>query len=244
MLKDCIDFSKGSQECQVHSGIQHVPTSELHVIVNPWPFRGWAQDLIGETRPTYSKSHKYILVGIDYFTKWIEAVPFGIPYIITTDQGLVFTGWKMQQFASKMGNNILTSTPYYAQANGQVEADNKVVIGLINKHFGKKPNNSDEIPSDHYWSMMLDEIVDLDEEGMVALDVLIRQKERVARAYNKKVKVKTFSIGDLVWKVIFPTDQRDRTLGKWYPNWESPFWMIQAFSNNAYEIEELTVDKF
>lgn len=91
---------------------------------------------------------------------------------------------------------------------------------------------------------MLDEIVDLDEERMVALDVLIRQKERVARAYNKKVKVKTFSIGDLVWKVIFPTDQRDRTLGKWYPNWESPFWMIQAFSNNAYEIEELTVDKF
>ena len=116
MLKDCIDFSKGCQECQVHSSIQHVATSELHVIVNPWPFRGWAQDLIGETRPTYSKSHKYILVGIDYFTKWIEAVPlvkddqdvitefiykhivyrFGIPYIITTDQGSVFTGQKMQ----------------------------------------------------------------------------------------------------------------------------------------------------
>jgi len=36
MLKDCIDFAKGCQECQLHTGIQHVPTSELHLIVKPW----------------------------------------------------------------------------------------------------------------------------------------------------------------------------------------------------------------
>lgn len=34
-------------------------------------------------------------------------------------------------------------------------------------------------------------------------------------------------------------DQRDRTLGKWSPNLEGPFQINQAFSNNAYEIEEL-----
>ena len=43
--------------------------------MKPWPFRGWALDLIGEIRPASSKSQKYILVGIDYFTKWIEAIP-------------------------------------------------------------------------------------------------------------------------------------------------------------------------
>ena len=32
-------------------------------------------DLIGEIQPASSKSQKYILVGIDYFTKWIEAIP-------------------------------------------------------------------------------------------------------------------------------------------------------------------------
>ncbi|XP_050909272.1 uncharacterized protein LOC127123052 [Lathyrus oleraceus] len=100
-----------------------------------------------------------------------------------------------------------------------------------------------EIPSDHYWSMMLDEMVDLDEGRMAALDVLIRQKERVTVAYNNKVKVKTFLIGDLVWKVILHMDRRDKTLGKWCPNWEGPFQIIQAFSNNAYEIEELKADK-
>lgn len=38
MLKDCLKFAKSCQECQLHGGIQHVPASELHTIVKPWPF--------------------------------------------------------------------------------------------------------------------------------------------------------------------------------------------------------------
>ncbi|XP_045795462.1 uncharacterized protein LOC123889969 [Trifolium pratense] len=269
MLKDCIDFAKGCQECQKHAGIQHVPASELHSIIKPWPFRGWALDLIGEIKPT----------------------SFGIPETITTDQGSVFTGRKMQEFARQTGFKLLTSTPYYAQANGQVEAANKIIIGLIRKHIAQKPRNWNktlnqvlwacrnspkestnstpfrltyghdavlpveiylqsiriqrqmEIPTDHYWSMMFDELVDLDEERLRALDTLSRQKERVAKAYNKKVKSKTFEVGNLVWKVILPMDKKDRMLGKWSPNWEGPFKIIQVFSNGAYEIEELTSEK-
>ena len=86
---------------------------------------------------------------------------------------------------------------------------------------------------------MLDELVDLDEERMNALNVLIRQKERVSIAYNKKVKSKSFLPDDLVWKVILPMDRKDKTLGKWSPNWEGPFKIVRVFSNNAYEIEEL-----
>ncbi|XP_050877174.1 uncharacterized protein LOC127080931 [Lathyrus oleraceus] len=56
MLKDYVEFAKGCQECQVHAGIQNVPASELHSIIKPWPFRGWALDLIGEIRPPSSKS--------------------------------------------------------------------------------------------------------------------------------------------------------------------------------------------
>lgn len=48
MLKDCIEFAKGCQECQPHAHIQHVPASELHSIVKPYPFRGWALDMVGE----------------------------------------------------------------------------------------------------------------------------------------------------------------------------------------------------
>ncbi|KAK2455906.1 hypothetical protein QL285_003321 [Trifolium repens] len=311
MLKDCIEFAKGCQECQRHSGIQHVPASELHSIVKPWPFRGWALDLIGEIKPASSKNQRYILVGIDYFTKWIEAIPlpnvdqeavinfiqnyiiyrFGIPETITTDQGSVFTGRKMQEFAQETGFRLLTSTPYYAQANGQVEAANKIIINLIKKHIAQKPRNwhktldqvlwacrnspkestnttpfrltyghdavlpveihlqlarvqrQMEIPLDHYYQMMSDELVDLDEERLSALEVLTKQKERVAKAYNKKVKSKSFNIGELVWKVILPMDKKDRILGKWSPNWEGPFKIVQVYSNGAYEIEVLTPEK-
>ncbi|XP_050914662.1 uncharacterized protein LOC127129549 [Lathyrus oleraceus] len=160
-----------------------------------------------------------------------------------------------------MGIKLLTSTPYYAQANGQVETANKVIISLIKKHVGKKPRNlhktldqalwacrtspkeatgttpfrlvyghdavlpveiqvhavriqrQHEIPSEDYWSMMADELVELDEETMLALDSLQRQKEKVARAYNKKVKGKMFVVDDLVWRVILPMDRNDRVLG-------------------------------
>ena len=47
MLKDCIEFAKGCQECQKHGGIQHVSVSKLHTIVKSWPFQGWVLDIIG-----------------------------------------------------------------------------------------------------------------------------------------------------------------------------------------------------
>jgi hypothetical protein len=43
---------------------------------------------------------------------------FGIPEIITTDQGLIFIGQKMVDFVNQTGFKLLTSTPYYAQTNG------------------------------------------------------------------------------------------------------------------------------
>ncbi|XP_050875274.1 uncharacterized protein LOC127078902 [Lathyrus oleraceus] len=100
-----------------------------------------------------------------------------------------------------------------------------------------------EIPSEDYWSVMTDELVDIDEERMLELDSLQRQKEKVARAYNKRVKGKVFAVGDLVWRVILPMDRNDRVLGKWSPNWEGPFKVLQAFYNNAYKVEELAPDR-
>lgn len=167
MWKDCINFAKGCQECEKHAGIQRVPASDLHSIIKPWPFRGWALDVIGEIKPKSSNGHRYTQVGIDYVTKWIEAIPlpnvtqdaviefiqkyiiygFGIPEIITTNQGSVFTGRKMVKFAQETGYKLLTSTPYYAQANGQVGAAIKNIISIIKKkresqETGTKPLTS------------------------------------------------------------------------------------------------------
>jgi len=61
-------------------------------------------------------------------------VRFGIPETITTNQGSVFIGQKIVEFANQTGFKLLTSTRNYAQANGQVEAANKIVIDLIKNH--------------------------------------------------------------------------------------------------------------
>jgi len=267
--------------------------------------------VIEQVKPKSSKGHNYILVGIDYFTKWIEAIPlkevtqdeviifiqkyivyrFGIPETITTDQGSVFTGQKMVKSAETTGFKLLTSTPYYAQANGQVEAANKSLISIIKRKTKGKPKIWHEVfgealwacrtspkestnttpfrltfghdaelpveillqstrtqrqfkfPTNHYLNMMLDELVDLDEERLTTLEVLAKQKERVAKAYNKKVKSKLFVQEDLVWKVILPLDKKNRILGKWSPSWEGQWQILRVFSNIAYEIEELNDDQ-
>ena len=47
---------------------------ELHSIVKPWLFRGWAMDLIGKIYRASSKEHNFILVATDYFIKWVETL--------------------------------------------------------------------------------------------------------------------------------------------------------------------------
>lgn len=91
--------------------------------------------------------------------------------------------------------------------------------------------------------MMSDGLLYLDEERLTALDMLIRQKQGVEKAYNKKVRTQVFAVNDYVWKVILPMEQNDKLLGKWPPNWEGPFQIIRVFINNAYAIEELSSDR-
>ena len=60
----------------MHGDFIHVPPSELHALTSPWPFSVWGIDIIRKISPKYSSGHKYILVVIDYFTKWVEATSY------------------------------------------------------------------------------------------------------------------------------------------------------------------------
>ncbi|XP_040364382.1 uncharacterized protein LOC121049957 [Rosa chinensis] len=75
ILKDCIAFTKGCEDCQAHGLVQHVPNIPMQPIIKPWPARGWALDLIGMIHPHSSLQHKFIIVATDFFTKWVEAEP-------------------------------------------------------------------------------------------------------------------------------------------------------------------------
>ena len=162
ILEDCFKYFKGCQGCQKFGNIQRAPASVMNPIIKPWPFRGWAIDLIGQIYPPSSKGHKFLLVATDYFTKWVEAIPlkkvtlanmidfvkehiiyrFGIPQTITTDQGTMFTSGEFDEFAIGMGIKVLNSSTYYAQANGQAEASNKGIIKLIKRKIEENPRRN------------------------------------------------------------------------------------------------------
>lgn len=59
---------------------------------------------------------------------------------------------------------------------------------------------------------MYDELCNLDDERLMALENLVHQKEQVARFYNKKVNSKVFSVSILVWKVIYQLKRNPNNL--------------------------------
>jgi transposase InsO family protein len=142
-----------------------VPASVMNPIIKPWPFGGWGMDMIGKINPPSSKGHKYILAITDYFTKWVEAIPmksvtlkdvinfikehvihrFGIPQAITTDGGLVFISEEFRKFAADVGIKLIRSSPYYAQANRQVEVSNQSLIKLIKRKIDEHPRRWHEV---------------------------------------------------------------------------------------------------
>ena len=109
---------------------------------------------------------------MEYFTKWVEAIHlktvtsknmvdfvkvhivycFGIPQTITTDQGTIFISEEFRDFAASMGIKLLNSSPQYAQANGQVEASNQIMIKLIKKKIEEQPRKWHSTLNEALWA--------------------------------------------------------------------------------------------
>ena len=117
MERHSIRFVRKCHECQIHGDLIHSPPSELHAMSAPWPFVAWGIDVIGPIEPKASNGHRFILVAIDYFTKWVKAVTFksvtrkvvvdfihfniicrfGIPKVIITDNAENLNSHLMQE---------------------------------------------------------------------------------------------------------------------------------------------------
>jgi len=76
MHADCYHYAKKCHKCQIYVDKIHVPPSMLNGISSPWPFSMWGIDMIGRIEPKASNGHRFILVAIDYFTKWVEAASY------------------------------------------------------------------------------------------------------------------------------------------------------------------------
>eukprot|EP00253_Pinus_taeda_P024275 PITA_24275 len=138
MFKDCITAIRSCHACQVFDSKTRRPPAPLQPVVAVGPFAKWRIDFM-TCNPTSTGGHGYIIVAVDYFTKWAEAMPtlnnndemaalfffnhvvsrFGIPQAIVTDHGLHFFNHMMVELAAKLRLSHDSSTSYYPQANGQ-----------------------------------------------------------------------------------------------------------------------------
>ena len=75
-----------------------------------------------------------------------------------------------------------------------------------------------DLTTEVYKGLMMDDLEDLSCLRLRALENMEANKLRVTKYYNKKVKIKQFFEGDLVWKVKLPIGSKDSKFGKWSPN--------------------------
>ncbi|RDY09555.1 Pol polyprotein, partial [Mucuna pruriens] len=117
------------------------------------PFSVWGIDVIGPIEPKASNEHRFILVDIDYFTKWVEAASystvtrsimvkfikrdiicqFGLPAHIITNNDTNLNNKMMIELYEQFKIRHHNSTPYRPKMNGVVEAANKNIKKIIRK---------------------------------------------------------------------------------------------------------------
>jgi hypothetical protein len=122
-------------------------THELHPIpVGGGPFNRWGIDIMGPL-PAASNGGRYIIVAIDYFTKWPEArvldnirsetvaqfifedviCRFGVPKVIQTDNGKSFNNRLIHAMTERFGTRYSQVIAYHPQSNGLVERFNRTL---------------------------------------------------------------------------------------------------------------------
>ncbi|KAJ8479929.1 hypothetical protein OPV22_023656 [Ensete ventricosum] len=117
LRKDAQAYVQNCEPCQKHARFQHKPMVPLTTVDCAWPFAQWGMDLLGPFPPA-SGQRRFLIVGVDYLTKWLEAEPlasiterqvegfvwkniitrFGLPRTIITDNGTQFNNAKFKIF--------------------------------------------------------------------------------------------------------------------------------------------------
>ena len=146
MEHNCIQFVRSCHKSQMLKNIYHIPPSMLQTLTSPRPFLVWGIDIMGKIAPLASNGHEFIVMAVDYFSKWVEAQSFkklgakqmtrfieknlicryGVPHHIVTDNGVQFQA-KVRDLLQRYGIEHHKSAPYRYQANGTIEAANKSI---------------------------------------------------------------------------------------------------------------------
>src|SRR3954467_9925902 len=126
MLFDAKDLVTKCEKCQHFAAFTHAAATEMVPIVNPIPFAQWGIDLLRSFPIAKTGQYQFLIVAVDYFTKWAEAEPlalvklanikkfvwrniisrFGIPKTIVADNVPQFNCASFKAFCARWKINL------------------------------------------------------------------------------------------------------------------------------------------
>ncbi|GJS49076.1 reverse transcriptase domain-containing protein [Tanacetum coccineum] len=169
IYKDAYEFVKTCDACQRQGKISQRDEMPQNAIQVCEIFDLWGIDFMGPF-PS-SRGNKYILVAVDYLSKWVEAkaLPtndarvvvkflkslfsrFGAPRAIISDRGTHFCNDKFDKVMSKYGVTHRLSTPYHPQTSGQVEVTNRGLKRILERTVGENRASWSDKLDDALWA--------------------------------------------------------------------------------------------
>ncbi|GJW42644.1 reverse transcriptase domain-containing protein [Tanacetum coccineum] len=169
IYKDAYELIKSCDACQRQGKISQRDEMPQNAIQVCEIFDVWGIDFMGPF-PS-SRGNKYILVAVDYLSKWVEAkaLPtndarvvvkflkslfsrFGAPRAIISDRGTHFCNDKFARVMSKYGVTHRLSTPYHPQMSGQVEVTNRGLKRILERTVGENRASWSDKLDDALWA--------------------------------------------------------------------------------------------
>nr|GEX24077.1 hypothetical protein [Tanacetum cinerariifolium] len=160
MHKDAQDMIRKSSDCQIHRPVAKHPQQSLTPITAPWPFYKWGIDIAGPFSEGPGKV-KFLIVAMDFFTKWIEAKAvakitggqvkkfvwdnivcrFRISGEIISDNGKEFSDNPFKNWCDKLNIIQRFASVKHPQSNGLVKKANRSLGEGIKSRLGEGNKN-------------------------------------------------------------------------------------------------------
>ncbi|GKC05230.1 reverse transcriptase domain-containing protein [Tanacetum coccineum] len=166
MHRDAREMIRTCNDCQIHRPVPRNPQHKLTSITASWPFYKWGIDIAGPF-PEGPGKVKFLIVAVDYFTKWIEAKAvatikgnqvktfvwdnivcrFGLPGEIISDNGKQFSDNPFKDWCDKLNITQRFASVKHPQSNGLVERANRSLGEGIKACLGEGNKNwVEELP--------------------------------------------------------------------------------------------------
>ncbi|CAN6713111.1 unnamed protein product [Malus baccata var. baccata] len=170
LFKDSHAFVASCDRCQRTGNISRRNQMPLNNILEVELFDVWGIDFMGPFPSSFS--NKYILVAVDYVSKWVEAVAvptndaqvvlrflkaniftrFGTPRAIISDGGTHFCNKQFEALLAKYGITHKVATPYHPQTSGQVEISNREIKKILEKTVSASRKDWSKKLDDALWA--------------------------------------------------------------------------------------------